>query len=257
MLLVVDVGNSKISFALFDKGNMVQISSLLYSGHAPQETIESVLNSLYVGKYNIDSCVASSVVDELNPYLTASLVNKLNVSPVYICSDMNLGIEIKSHHPEQFGTDRIANVVAAKNKYKKTPIIVVDSGSATTFDIIDAEGAFIGGVIMPGLNMQLNSLAANTSKLPEIKLDMLQKVQTTINNDTKKAILSGVVNGHAAAIEGLIKKCTKELKEKPYLVGTGGNAILLSKYMNNVKFDIINPYLTTEGINMIYELNDD
>ena len=256
MLLFCDLGNTKISCGLFDNGNYVNIFSAKYPHNSAFQGFVSILNSTIYGA-NVETCIISSVVDELNPALEEAIIQVLHVNPLFISTDWDLGIKIQAHNPKAIGTDRIANVCAASKLYEQRPLIVVDSGSATTFDIIDKEGAFIGGLIFPGLYMQLNALSNNTSKLPELNLDMMDKVQTIINTDTKKAILSGVVNGHAQAIQGLIVKCERELRKKAFIVGTGGDAKLLDKYMRYKKFDSINSYLTLEGIRIIYERNMD
>ena len=131
------------------------------------------------------------------------------------------------------------------------PIIVVDLGTATTFDIVDKNGNFLGGVIMPGIKLQLNALSLNTSKLPKIEPD---KSEIAIGNDTESAILSGVIRGSACAIEGLISQCEKELSEKAIIIATGVYCGLISKYMTR-EFDFVNPYLTLEGLRFLYELN--
>ena len=177
-----------------------------------------------------------------------------NVHPFIVNTDLNLGINIRAKHPNRIGIDRVINGVAASKLYSY-PVIVVDFGTATTFDIVNSDGDFIGGLILPGIYTQLKSLASGTSKLPEIDLKEMEKVQNTINTDTVKAILSGVVKGHAHAIEGLIKDCTKEMKVRPKIIATGGDAEFIAKYMNDKVFDVINQNLTLQGIKMIYDLN--
>ena len=256
MDLIIDVGNSRLTFGYFDNGKLVNTTNATYPRNIAQSGLEMVLERIN-NDTNINNCIISSVVDEINGALYNAVFNSLHVSPIIINSDFELGIKILSHAPQKIGMDRIANAVAASKMYKKRPLIVVDCGSATTFDIVNEEDTFIGGVIFPGLIMQLRALAANTSKLPEVSLEEIEKVHTVINNETSKAILSGVVNAQAQAIQGLITKCEKELKAKPFIIGTGGDAKFISKYMKYKKFNSINPTLTLEGINMIYELNND
>lgn len=254
MNLVVDIGNTKISFGVFKDEQISIVSGIVYPKTMTKQSFEQILLKI-LPQVNIDNCIISSVVDEVTDIVRDTILDYVHVNAIVLNSDMDLGIKIKSKSPQTIGTDRIANVFAASKLYKQRPLIVVDSGSATTFDIIDSEGVFIGGMILPGLMMQLKALGANTSKLPELNLDMIKKVQTVINSDTQKEILSGVVNGHAQAIQGLIVKSERELKKKAYVVGTGGDAILIDEFMKYKKFDEINPYLTLQGINMIYERN--
>ena len=157
---------------------------------------------------------------------------------------------MKLKNPKEAGADRIANACGAYMLYSK-PTIIVDLGTATTFDIIDKHGDFVGGVIMPGLNLQLRALNKSTSKLPKIEADEVDKA---IGDNTADAILSGVIRGSACAIEGLIEECEKELGAKALIVATGGYSGLISKYMKR-QFDFVNPYLTLEGLRFLYELN--
>ena len=136
-------------------------------------------------------------------------------------------------------------------KLYDAPVIVVDSGSATTFDIVSADGNFVGGIIMPGVEMQLQSLYRNTSKLPEIEISDSDFV---IGNSTESAILSGVVRGTACAIDGLISQCESEIGEDVMVIATGGCSEFLSKYMTR-EFDEINPELTLYGLKYLYEIN--
>lgn len=256
MILAVDIGNTCVSLGLYEQTKLVTYYSFVCPRNIVQDSLEGILSTLFAS-LNIDNCIISSVVDELTEKVRDAILNLYHVNSLVLSTDLNLGITIKSHNPERIGTDRIANAYAASELYDKRPIIVVDSGSATTFDIVDNNGDFIGGLIMPGLDLQLKSLAEKTSKLSEINLNMMDKVQTYINTDTQKGILSGVVFGHAQAIQGLITRCEKELKAKAFVVATGGNAPRISKYMKYRKFDVINPTLTLDGINLIYGLNMD
>ena len=133
----------------------------------------------------------------------------------------------------------------------KLPVIVVDFGTANTFDIVNKEGEFVGGVIAPGINTQLNSLSKCTSKLPNLDATISEKA---IGDNTIDAILSGVIRGTACMVEGLISQCENELGEKATIVATGGLSGLISNYMNR-KFDYVNPILTLEGLKELYKLN--
>ena len=157
--------------------------------------------------------------------------------------------KLKLKNPSEAGADRIANACGAYVLYSK-PAIIVDLGTATTFDIINKDGDFIGGVIMPGLNLQFRSLNNSTSKLPRIEANTVNKA---IGDNTVDAILSGVIRGSACAIEGLISQCEEELGEKAVIIATGGYSGLISQYMNR-SFDFVNPYLTLEGLRFLYEL---
>ena len=252
VLLAADVGNTNISFGLYKNGVIQKTVSYPHNGDTNLHNIEKMISTF--AEYQIDKCVISSVVDKMTLALREAIFKSLKFEPMVLTTDMEVGIKIKNAARCKYGIDRVANVCAASRLYKNRPIIVVDCGTATTFDIIDNNGFFIGGLIMPGFQTQLNSLGINTSRLPKLSLEMIDESDCVINTDTSKGILSGVVNGHAQAVQGLIVKCEKELTQKSYIIGTGGGATLLNKYMSK-KFDVINPLLTLEGIKIIYELN--
>ena len=159
----------------------------------------------------------------------------------------NFGLKIFTPHPEAVGIDRIANIAAAR--HFNQPAIVIDLGTATTFDITNKDGDFCGGIIMPGVNIQLKSLNDYTSKLPLITPKGVKKV---ISNTTDDCILAGVVKGHACAIEGLITECEKELEQKVTIIGTGGLCSLISEHMKR-PFDYIEPNLTLIGLKELYK----
>ena len=158
--------------------------------------------------------------------------------------------KIKTDFHDEVGADRIANAAGAYILYKK-PTIVVDFGTATTFDIINSDGEFIGGIIAPGLKLQMNVLNKFTSKLPRIDVAISSKA---IGHNTVDAILSGVIRGAGCMIDGLVKQCEKELGQKAVLVATGGYSGLIANYLER-PFDYINPTLTLEGLRHLYNLN--
>ncbi len=150
--------------------------------------------------------------------------------------------------PEEVGADRIVNAFAAYSRYKKTAI-VVDLGTATSFDVVKSNGEFLGGIICAGMKIQAESLKKFTSKLPLIKIEA---PHNAIGKNTIDAMLSGIVRGHACMIDGLLRECEKELDEKPILIATGGYSDIVAQYMEK-EFDYVSPYLTLEGLKLIYE----
>lgn len=249
MLLAADIGNTNITFGLFDKENLLDTFRLSSDKQMPQEEYEVLIRSLFKD-YEVQACIIASVADELNLVLKQAIDNVFNISSILLSADSNLGIKINLKNPKRAGMDRIANAYGAYNLYPK-PAIVADFGTANTFDIVDKNGDFIGGVIMPGINLQLQVLSKGTSKLPKIEV---KEVEKAIGDNTEDAILSGVIRGTACAAEGLVAQCEQELGQKACLIATGGYSSLVSKYMCR-KFDYINPNLTLEGLRYLYELN--
>jgi len=249
MLLAIDIGNTNIAFGFFKDEKLMEkfdIPTSEYKNH--EEFLSEILN----GK-DIKACIISSVVDGIGERIESYIKKFLNIIPIIVNSQMNLGIKIKTECPAKIGSDRLVNAYIAGKKYSK-PAIVVDMGTATTFDIIDSNGDFIGGVILPGINTQLQSLNKNTSKLPNLDSKAFNINDKTINTETSKAILSGVIRGHAYAIEGLIEDCKKELKTNPPIIATGGFANLVSDCLKYHKFDVINSDLTLYGLYLFYRL---
>ncbi len=247
MLLAIDIGNTNVTIGLFEK------NSLIYKNNIHTDInydYKQDLSILYTS-YSFCDCIISSVVDEITNIIAEAVNAIIGKTPAVVSSGMNLDLVIKAENPAKIGCDRLVNAYAAKKLYS-TPAIVIDAGTATTFDIINENGDFIGGLIMPGINTQLKSLSSNTSKLPELNLSDFTTNTKIINTETSKAILSGVVNGHTRAIEGLITDCRQELKQTPITILTGGNANIISKCNKYTEFDYINIDLTLIGLNLIF-----
>lgn len=197
MLLAVDIGNTNITLGVFENESILETFRLASDRELPEEEYEILLHTLFK-KYDIDGCIIASVVDELNKTFKTAVDNVFHIDSMLLSDKLNLGIKLKLKNPKEAGADRVANACGAYMLYSK-PAIIVDLGTATTFDIIDKNGDFVGGVIMPGLNLQFRALNSNTSKLPRIEADTVDKA---IGDCTADAILSGVIRGSACAIEG-------------------------------------------------------
>ncbi|MBQ7764349.1 type III pantothenate kinase [bacterium] len=249
MLLSIDIGNTNITLGIFDNEALVETFRLASDKDLSQEEYELLFKTL-CKDFQIDDCVIGSVVEELNSIIKKSCDNVFDIDSYLINQNSNFGMKVLLKNPKEIGIDRIANAQIAKTQYP-LPAIVVDIGTATTFDVISKNGDFLGGVIMPGLNLQFKTLNSNTSKLPRINAGISEKA---IGDSTENAILSGIMRGSACAIEGLIHQCELELGEKATIIATGGNSRLISEYMIR-RFDYIDQYLTLKGLKYIYELN--
>ena len=151
MLLAIDIGNTNITLGVFENESILETFRLASDKELPQEEYEILLHSLFK-KYDISACIIASVVDELSKILKNAADNVFHLNSMLLSPKLNLGIKIKLKNPKEAGADRIANACGAYVLYSK-PAIIVDLGTATTFDIINKEGDFVGGVIMPGLNL--------------------------------------------------------------------------------------------------------
>lgn len=249
MLLTADIGNTSINLGLFDGDALVEEFRLASDKDLSQEEYEVLLKTL-CKPYVIDGCIIASVVEELNNKFQSSVDNVFKIKSILVSNTINTGVKIVLANPNEAGADRIANACAAFMLYTR-PCIVVDFGTATSFDIVNEKGEFIGGVIAPGLNLQMKVLNKFTSKLPKIDVAISN---TAIGNNTSDAILSGVIRGSACMIDGLVEQCEKELGSNVTLVATGGYSGLISNYLKR-PFDFINPTLTLEGLRFLYNLN--
>ena len=246
MFLAINIGNSKISIAIFDGNNLLKIESFDTCKNNPADFYQTLLKKL-VGNYVITNCGIISVVNNLDKVIKTACDNVFGINSIILDTDSASEIKIAGPNPKSAGMDRIANVYAIIDK--SLPAIVVDIGTAVTFDILSKDKEFIGGIIMSGVNMSLKGLAEGTSKLPNIKA---QESPFAIGNNTETCILSGVIRGTACAIDGLLDQCIEELGECKNIILTGGQADLISKYMKH-PFNTMDKNLTMFGIKKIYE----
>lgn len=249
MLLTLDIGNTSITIGIFDDDEFVGIKRIPSNIHFSKAKYVELLRDA-AGEIKVSGCIIASVVNGLDKVLYEAVGSVFGIESVILNPNLDIGIQLRLKDNNEIGADRIANGVAVYGMYK-LPAIVVDFGTANTFDIVNAKGEFIGGVIAPGINTQLTSLSKCTSKLP--KLDAAIS-ETAIGDNTLDAILSGVIRGTACMVEGLISQCEQELGEKATIIATGGNCQLVARYMNR-KFDSVNPILTLQGLKALYKRN--
>lgn len=249
MLLTADIGNTSITLGLFDNDALVEEYRLASDKDLSLEEYEVLLKSLFK-EYKIDGCIISSVVEELTKKFKKAVDNVFKLDSLVLTTKINTGVKICLDNPKEAGADRIANAAGAYVLYNY-PVIVIDFGTATTFDIVNDKGEFVGGIIAPGVNLQVKALNKFTSKLPRIEIT---PSSAAIGHNTNDAILSGILRGTAAMIDGLVEQCEKELGQKAVIVATGGYSGLISTYLKR-QFDFINPTLTLEGLRYLYQIN--
>ena len=187
------------------------------------------------------------------PPLTGTYVQAckqyLKTTPLVVETGVKTGVKVMVSEPRSVGADRIVNACAVKEKVGG-PAIVVDFGTATTFDALDKDGNYLGGAIAPGLEIAADSLSGRTAKLPRVELVVPQKV---IGKTTIDAIRSGLVYGYVALVEGMIERISEELSDDPVVVATGGLASLISSLTDSI--DQVEPNLTLDGLRLIWNLN--
>ena len=253
MLLVFDIGNTSTSMGVFDNDVLVETWKITSDKKRSSDEYGIIIKyMLHHDKLSdkITNCVISSVVPPLTETFKTAVEDYLKSEVMVLSVKLNTGLTYDVKNPKEIGTDRIANALAAYKLYKKN-CVVVDFGTATTFDIVSDKGVFLGGVITPGIGIQSEALSSRTSKLPKVKVEAPKSI---IGKDTIDNILSGLVYGHASMIDGMIESVEKELGSKVMTIATGGYSKILTDHLKR-PFDVESPNLTLEGLRMIFELN--
>jgi type III pantothenate kinase len=253
MLLVADIGNTHITAGVFDGKNLVNTWNLSSDKNKTDDEYGIFLKNIFeiAGlEKNLEAAVISSVVLPLTEKITTAIEKYLKIPVLVISHKTSSGIILDVENPREVGCDRIANASAAYNIYK-TSAVVVDFGTATNFDIVTQDGRFAGGIIAPGIKMSSESFSKFTNLLPKLKVENIDSV---IGKNTVQNMLSGVIIGHAAMIDGLIERIEAELGSPVKTIATGGYSSMISAHLKR-PFDYIHPHLTLDGLRIIYEIN--
>lgn len=254
MNLVIDIGNSQIFGGIFDNDRLIttfrKTSKVDFSSDEFGIFLKSIIRENIKGNIKILNASITSVVPRLNYTIKNALIKYFNINPLFVSSGIKTGINIKYKNPNEVGSDRITNCVGTIKLYGKGNYIIIDMGTATTFDILTDKNEYLGGLIIPGLKIQSEGLALNTAKLPSIEIR-----QTTLEIDsTIKAIQSGIYLLNYYGIYGITERIKKEIfrNAKVRVVGTGGFSRL---YETENIFDISNYDLILYGLNEIIKIN--
>ena len=252
MLLAFDVGNTETVFGLHDKeGWRGSWRVRTEHGGTPDEWAAILDSLLRLDGFSLglvrEMALASGV-----PAVTANLVRlgkeRIGREPVQVNAS-TAGIEVGYKAPQTLGADRIANAVAAFERYRRA-LVVVDFGTATNFDYVNPKGVFEGGLIAPGLMVTGEALFKRTAQLPQV--DVLQGVSKLVAQDTVSAMRAGLHVGYLELIRGLLKGLKEEVKTDPLVIATGGLAPVLAP---SLEFDEVDPRLTLEGVRIVLERN--
>jgi len=253
MDLMIDIGNTHTVLGMYENdvlGKHWRVTSR-YS-RTEDETwvvVDSFLKLYKMESKIIEGVCISSVVPEQTRIYRRMVEKYLLCKPMHISPDLNLGLDILYQDPYAVGADRICNAVAGKKKYG-APLIVLDFGTATTFDCINANGDYLGGVICPGIESAASILHHKAAKLPKIELIFPPNV---IGRNTEESMQSGIMHGSLELIEGMIRKIKSEIDGEPKVVATGGLAHTISKRTKAI--DIVDENLILEGIYLLYKRN--
>lgn len=253
MLLTIDAGNTNIVFAVFDGDNQIHVWRLNTNAESTVDQYTSLLYPLFkranIEFTDINDVIISSVVPDANYNLDALCKTVFDSKAVFITYDLIRDfVSDDPTKPEEIGADRLVNTVAVADEYD-TPAVVIDFGTATTFDVVNAQGQYCGGIIAPGANLSMKALQQAAAKLPSVKI---QKIDFVKGVDTVQAIQSGIYWGYVSMIEGLIDKLSKELGNKLTVIATGGLAPLYAQAVPMI--DVVDDELTLRGMLKIHKL---
>ncbi len=256
MLLVIDIGNTNIVFGVYKEKELLYDWRIASNKDRTSDEYGLLLDQIF--RYNnlsikdVKNIIISSVVPSLMHTLPATCIRYFNIDPIVVGPGVKTGMNIKYDNPREVGADRIVNAVAGFEKYGG-PLIIVDFGTAITFDVISKEGDYLGGAITPGIKISSDALFARTAKLPKVEI---ARPESVIAKNTVNSIQAGLVFGYIGMVDSIIERIIKELnggKEKVSVSATGGFSSLLaaeSKYI-----ETMDKLITLEGLRIIFERN--
>ena len=254
MLLAVDIGNTNIKYGVYDENKLVasfRVSSRL-SRTADEygSVLVNLLSDRNIEKSSISGIIISSVIPALNYTICHMCEYFFGISPIMVEPGVKTGLNIKTDSPKEVGADIIVNSVSAFHKYGG-PIVVIDFGTANTFDVVSENCELLGVIIAPGIKTSLEGLIQNTAQLPMIEIDAPKSV---IGKNTKASMQAGVVFGFSGLVENILDRIKKELGlNEIKVVATGGLGEMVAKEVGAIKK--IDRTLTLDGLNIIYGLN--
>ena len=256
MIICIDVGNTNIKYAVFNGDELILsfrvATDLKRTSDEYGTQLLSMLGAKGISAKDIEGGIFSSVVPSLDYTVERMLDYYLGVKPLQIAPGLKTGLKMRADNAREVGADRIVNNVAAFKKYGNgKPMIIVDFGTATTFNILNEDGEFIGGVIAPGIKGSLDSLVNGTAKLPRVEIEAPKSVIAT---STVTNMQAGIVFGFAGLVEYIVKKIKRELETQDVLtVATGGFSETMAHETKCI--DIIDKTLTLYGLKHLYDMN--
>ncbi len=254
MLLCIDIGNTNIVLGVTDKDHILEHWRVRTEREATADEIGILIENLFrsskVKMENITDIIISCVVPPLMNTMEELARHYFQIRPMIVGPGLKTGMPIRIDNPKEVGADRIVNAVAAYEKYH-TGLIVVDFGTATTFDCVSDDGAYIGGAIAPGVLISCEALFQKASKLPRVEIFV--KPKSPIGKDTISSMNVGIVYGYAGLVDGIVHRIKNQMDNVQTVIATGGLASLISEETETIEH--VEEFLTLEGLMIIFKRN--
>lgn len=252
MLLVIDVGNTNTVMGLFDKEELVCDWRIRTERETTEDEFFVLASQLFASSGQnpgkVKATIVSCVVPPMRKILEGFCSKYLKHAPEWVTAQSDMGMPILYDNPSEVGADRIVNAVAAYERHKQS-LIVIDFGTATTFDCISEKGEYLGGAISPGVGIASEALFARASKLPRVEI--FQAPETAIGKNTAGSMQAGIIFGYAGLVDGLVQRIKEEMGSSPKVIATGGLAPLMAGVSKTI--EAVESGLTLEGLKIIHE----
>ncbi len=254
MLLTIDIGNTNITFGIYDYNDELKYHWRIKTDHGRMADEYGIIMLGLMRHEGLEftqvrGVIIASVVPPLTQVFVKMVERFARRTPLVVGVGVKTGVQIRYDSPRDVGADRIVDAVAVYKLYGG-PACIVDFGTATTFDGISATGEYLGGAIAPGIGIAAEALFSKTSKLPRVDL---VRPPRAIGTNTVYAIQSGLIFGYVGIVEGMVARFREELGQDMRVIGTGGLAETIAQETDVI--EVVNPWLTLEGLRMVWELN--
>ena len=250
MLLVIDVGNTNVVMGVYDGRDLVKDWRIHTEWRTTEDEFNILVTNLFaagnIRSKDISKTIISCVVPPMVTILDSFCRKYLGHRPHWVTPESVPNLPLRYKNPSEIGADRIVNAVAAFHKYQ-TSLIVIDFGTATTFDAISEQGEYLGGAISPGIMIASEALFMKASKLPRVEIFV--PPESVIGKDTASSIKAGIIFGYASLVDGMVKRMQAEMGTNPKVIATGGLAELM--YQVSETIEALEPALTLEGLRII------